>query len=120
MPAFAKCMEATLAVWLGNPWGHSWAAAVHADRVLDALRPAQWEYYINECLPRDKIILDKLTSESKPTIRWRELLGKYVPEDLKPKDEIISKLLKASRGKTPTARQDVQNLAGGLRKKFAP
>lgn len=38
MPAFAKCMEATMAVRLGNRWGRSWQAQPFADRVLKSLR----------------------------------------------------------------------------------
>jgi hypothetical protein len=49
-PAFAKSMEATLAVWLGNHWGYSWSAESHAEKVLNSLRAEQWSYYINECL----------------------------------------------------------------------
>src|SRR5208283_1622656 len=33
-PAFGKCMEATLAVWLGNRWGVSWGARPWAETVL--------------------------------------------------------------------------------------
>jgi hypothetical protein len=66
-PAFGKCMEATLSVWLGNYWGNSWAAEPHAARVLDSLRAEQWEYYLNEYLRRDRTILDKLASDENYT-----------------------------------------------------
>jgi len=69
-PAFAKCLEATIAVWLGNYWGNSWAAEARAERILKSLRPEQWEYYINECLPRDRTVLDKLITSDKPINRW--------------------------------------------------
>jgi hypothetical protein len=119
MPAFAKCMEATLAVWLGNPWGFSWLAEKHASRVLDSLRPTQWEFYINECLPRDRTVLDKL-SEGKPKARWQELVGKYVSSKFKPKDKIVDKLLTASRSKSNSkVKQEIENRASELRQKFA-
>ncbi len=76
-PAFAKCMEATLAVCLGNSWGHSWASAEVAATLLDSLREEQWEYYLNECLPRDRTVLDKLARDDSPIKRWCELSQRH-------------------------------------------
>ncbi len=75
-PAFAKCMEATMAVWLGNSWGHSFAAEPAARKIFDSLRDEQWEYYFNECLRRDRTVLDKMT-EVKPVSRWIRLARMY-------------------------------------------
>ena len=61
-------MEAMLAVWLGNSWGYSWAAAFAA-RVFDGLLDEQWEYYLSECLRRDRTVLDKLTPSVHPADR---------------------------------------------------
>jgi hypothetical protein len=97
MPAFAKCMEATLAVRLGNPWGHARAAQAPAKRVLDSLRPTQWDYYFNECLPRDRTVLDKLTGEDKPVKNWIEVISEYAKTDFPAKDKTVKELLKASR-----------------------
>ena len=76
-PAFAKCMEATLAVWLGNGWGNSWAAEPASRKVLDSLRSEQWEYYLSECLRRDRTVLDKLAYGGKPLLRWYGLAATY-------------------------------------------
>jgi hypothetical protein len=97
MPAFAKCMEATLAVCLGNYWGRAWAAQPYATQLLKLLRATQWDYYFNECLPRDRTILDKLASEEKPVIRWRELVAEYVRQDFIPSKRNMKALLDASR-----------------------
>jgi len=78
MPAFPKCMEATLAVYLGNFWGHAWNAESYAKLVLQSLRPTQWEYYFNECLPRDRTILDKLSLEDKPIRRWKNIITEFI------------------------------------------
>jgi hypothetical protein len=97
MPAFAKCMEATLAVRLGNRWGEAWSAQPSAERVLNSLRSTQWDYYFNECFSRDRTVLDKLAGEIKPRARWRQLVAAYINSDFKPKIEQVAKLLDASR-----------------------
>src|SRR5260370_1797069 len=74
-PAFAKCMEATLAVWLGNRWGNTWAAEKYAQQVFNSLGSEQWEYYLNECLWRDRTVLDKLAEDNKPLERWVKLVN---------------------------------------------
>lgn len=100
-PAFAKCMEATLAVWLGNPWGHSWGAAPHARTVFESLRTEQWEYYLNECLRRDRTVLDKIAGDEKPVARWIELVQLYGLENRTVRDVPIRELLKSSaKGKS--------------------
>jgi hypothetical protein len=97
MPAFAKCIEATLAVFLGNHWGHAWNAEEYAKQILRSLRPTQWDYYFNECLPRDRTVLDKLSTELKPVGRWRSLISKYVRSDFVPNKRHVKALLDASR-----------------------
>jgi hypothetical protein len=103
-PAFGKCMEATLAVYLGNYWGNTWAAEAPAKSVFDTLRTEQWEYYLNECLPRDRTVLDKLSSDNKPTGRWIQLVDDYKISKFKVREERIAKLLRA------TASQDLPTI----------
>jgi hypothetical protein len=95
-PAFARCMEATLAVWLGNIWGHSWAAESWAAQILSSLRREQWEYYFNECLNRDRTVLDKLLWSGKPVNRWLKLVDAYELKGCSIQDPGVSKLIKAS------------------------
>jgi hypothetical protein len=95
-PAFAKCMEATVAVWLGNPWGHTYAVESPARRVFDSLRAEQWEYYFNECLSRDRVVLDKM-SEAKPLDRWVDLARKYSFDEIGiRKSPVVRKFIQAS------------------------
>lgn len=96
MPAFSKCMEATLAVWLGNYYGHSWTAETAANQVLERLRPAQWEYYLNECLDSDHTVLDKLCREPKPIVRWRWLVENKMPKGFRARDKAVQELIDAS------------------------
>lgn len=95
-PAFAKCMEATLAVWLGNGWGHSWAASPYARSVFESLRAEQWEYYFNECFRRDRTILDKISSDDKPVARWIELVQLFGLQDRSLRDGKIRSLLSSA------------------------
>ena len=80
-PAFAKCMEATLAVWLGNPWGYSYAAVSLSLKIFESLRSEQWEYYFNECLRRDRTILDKM-HDDRPMGRWIDLARQFAFDEL--------------------------------------
>ena len=75
-PAFPKCMTATLCIFLGNCFGHTWAAQTATQVILGNLRKEQWGYYLNECLPFDKAILEKLTDD-KPVRRWLELRSQF-------------------------------------------
>jgi hypothetical protein len=118
MPAFAKCMEATLAVWLGNRWGEAWSAQTAAKRVLEGITPTKWAYYFNECLPRDKTVLDKLAFDEKPAARWHAIVAKYMPKDFKPKERAVKELLDASAVRsTPSAILTIQNKAVALRER---
>jgi hypothetical protein len=95
-PAFAKCMEATLAVWLGNSYGYARAAVPSAKRVFVSLREEQWEYYLNECLSRDRTILDKLAWGGKPLERWIELVNEFKLDDRGIVDVHIKRLISSS------------------------
>lgn len=110
-PAFPKCMEATLAVWLGNEWGHSWGAESAAKRILESLRTEQWEYYLNECLRRDRTILDKLAYENKSISRWTLLTRHHELHNLAIRDKTIRALIKASfLGKQDQVQQRAQQV----------
>ncbi len=100
-PAFAKCMEATLAVWLGNSWGNSWAAEPYDRRILDGLRREQWEYYLNQCFRRGRTVLDKLVSEGKPTDRWIRLTADHRLSELSVTDTTVRKLIEAAIAERP-------------------
>jgi hypothetical protein len=113
-PAFGKCMEATLAVWLGNRWGVSWAANVPAKRLLDSLRNEQWEYYLNENLPGDRTILDKISVDDKPVARWTELVKTFNLTERVIRDAAVTKLLEVS---ARSERDKIKTLAQKLRAK---
>lgn len=94
-PAFPICMSAILAVQLGNGYGHSHSAVSESNRLLERLTSNQWEYYLNECLPADELILQKLAWYSNTRTRWCQLVNQFElhQKTLKP---AITKLIKAS------------------------
>jgi hypothetical protein len=104
-PAFAKSMEATLAVALGNPWGNSFAALPYAKQILDHLRPEQWEYYLNECLQRDRTVLDKLAFDNKPLIRWMKFTADYELFKLKISERVVRIFIEACDSQSRTKAQ---------------
>jgi hypothetical protein len=95
-PAFPVCMTATLCVWLGNQYGHSWAAQDSAMKILKGLSQDRWTYYLDEVLPRDREILMKLI-HLKPAERWTELLKKIEINITTLKDQKILRIIKASK-----------------------
>lgn len=109
-PAFRICMTATLSVWLGNSYGHSWSAEPYAAKVLSTLSKPRWTYYLDECLFSDRSILFKL-SESKPAQRFVELVAKFNLSAEYTHDKSVKQLLAASADKKVIL---VQKLAKNL------
>jgi hypothetical protein len=81
-PAFPICLSATLAVRLGNRYGVSTSAQTHANVILERLTHNQWEYYLNNCLEADDVILQKLAWSDAPLTRWVELVQEFNLGDL--------------------------------------
>lgn len=95
-PAFPISMSAILAVKLGNAYGVSNAAQHYADSLLTRLTANQWEYYLNQCLSSDQMILSKLAWYTKPRHRWAELAGQYGFAALNIKVDRVGKLVAAA------------------------
>lgn len=98
-PAFPISMSAILAVRLGNNYGVSNGAQSDAIGLLERLTVNQWEYYLNECLPGDELILQKLAWYGKPQSNWSDLVDKFKLDDKDIKYKRVSKLLDASRSR---------------------
>jgi hypothetical protein len=116
-PAFGKCMEAILAVWLGNAYGSSHTARPIAEQMLRSLRREQWEYYVGQCLYRDRTVLDKLSGEEKPVSRWCELVGMFELASIDCQDQKIRKMLQASFNANSVSKSQVMVHANALRAK---
>ena len=87
IPAFAVCASAILCVCLGNEWGTSWDAQSDANSLLSKFGESRWNYYLDECLPGDEVILEKLMKSSIAP-RWSEVViaNSLANIDLKKKD----------------------------------
>ncbi|MFZ6873173.1 hypothetical protein ACO0LF_14045 [Undibacterium sp. Di27W] len=114
-PAFPISMSAVLAVQLGNKYGTSHAALSEAASLLDRLTNNQWEYYLNECLLGDELILQKLCWYEGPQNRWFSLVETYQLATKTIKQKTIDILIKASITKnnatlTTAARQLLNEL----------
>lgn len=95
MPAFPSCATALLSVVLGNAYGISWQASQDATAILKNFSRDRWGYYINNVLPSDVRILNKL-SQTKPRSNWIELVKKYNLVDFHIKEKNIAILINAS------------------------
>lgn len=116
-PAFPISMSAILAVKLGNQYGVSTAAQSDAQDLLERLTVNQWEYYLNECLPGDELILQKLAWYGKPGLRWMTLVNKFDLDTKELKNRKIKKLLEASVNKDDKLLQvTADNLLMDIRK----
>jgi hypothetical protein len=71
-PAFPICMSSVFAVY-----GHTWNAQNDVTTLLQRLTGNQWEYYFNECLPNDQLVLQKLAWYDKPVDRWLALVTEF-------------------------------------------
>jgi hypothetical protein len=97
-PALPACISALLCVTLGNSYGVSWSAESEAKAILKSLSTDRWTYYLNNVLPSDTRILDKLES-SKPLSQWMNLVDQYDLATLEIKNTGVSRLIKASSDK---------------------
>jgi hypothetical protein len=109
-PAFPICMSAVLAVKLGNQYGISSAAQSYAMNLLDRLTDNQWEYYLNECLRGDVLILQKLAWYDKTKMKWLELVNEFSLNSRAIKSQEITKLLLA-KNKSILEREAIKLLA---------
>jgi hypothetical protein len=100
-PAFQVCMRATLAVKLGNKYGHSWDAQPHADKLLRSLNRDRWSIYLSRFLSTDEMILAKLGEEA-PAKRWIDLANEcqFEPRDVQ--DKRIAGLVRAGLDRSVT------------------
>jgi hypothetical protein len=87
-----------------------------AMQVLDGLRPTQWECYVNECLPRDRTVLDKLADESRPVENWWQVVSQHLQPANPAKDRFVADLIEASvKGAAGQVKQKAGHLRSRLR-----
>ncbi|MBI1390954.1 MAG: hypothetical protein GC154_21190 [bacterium] len=94
-PALPKCISALLCVVLGNRYGTSFSAKPDATRLLDSLSSERWSFYLNQVLPGDIKILNKLLDE-KPCSNWFSVSENYEFQKIDINDRDIAKLIDES------------------------
>lgn len=72
-PALIECFQAYLAVYLGNSYGISIAAAPIAERELSKISKERWHYYFEKVIHNDEIVLSKTNSNQ--ILRFSRLLN---------------------------------------------
>lgn len=100
-PAFPACMTAMLCIKLGNKYGYSWDAEPIATELLNNVTPDRWQYYLNQILPGDMRVLEKLL-EDLPLSRWMDEAKLRKLNTLQIKNNAIADLIKASIKKNKT------------------
>lgn len=73
-PALVECMQAYLAVYLGNIYGISNDAAPIAEQELSQISRERWYYYFEKVIHNDQVILLKM--DKNQVERFSDLLGK--------------------------------------------
>lgn len=114
-PALPACMTAVLSVFLGNPYGVTWAALPVASEMLKKLSRDRWKFYLDEVLPADERILGKLSYEEKPRARWVKLVESGKLADLQVKSDRVSRLIAVAAQKKD---RDVEKQARDLLAKY--
>lgn len=77
-PAIKECISATLMVLLGNAYGRSFEAIEPAEDILQKLSQSDWIYYIEQCLPHDEEVLQKISSGGARVERWCNIVKEFV------------------------------------------
>jgi hypothetical protein len=108
IPALPACISALLCVSLGNSYGVSWSAESEAKNLLRKLSTDRWAYYLNNVLPGDTKVLDKLSSE-KPLAKWLNIVKEFDLAALDIKNTTISSLIKASLDKKEIRIKNAKN-----------
>lgn len=95
-PALPACISALLCIVLGNRYGVSWSAADEAKGILNVITTDRWNYYLNNVLPSDVRILEKLSLD-RPTSNWCALTKQYDLFELDVKNKNVGFLLESSK-----------------------
>jgi len=114
-PAVGDCVRAYLLVFLGNPYGYSFAAAPTAREQLTRLSATIWEYFLKVVLPTDENLLAAL-GETKPSDRFVELASElHLPTDAAGFPPNIRRLL---LGATSGHANDIRKAAVSLHRQY--
>jgi hypothetical protein len=94
VPALAECMQAYLAVFLGNRYGVSHKALEIAKEQLSIITKDRWKYYFDKIIQNDEIVLSKFETIEQVK-RFRILLIDNRLDDFEGFSKPVSDLYKA-------------------------
>ena len=95
IPAIPACITALLCVVLGNPYGKSWEASEEAHKILDNLSEDRLVHYLDNIIPGEPRILDKLHAE-KPRDNWIKFINHHGVDYSQMKNKNMRLLMKCS------------------------
>lgn len=114
-PAVGICITASLAVKLGNYYGHSFGAQEHVNDILKNISTDRWQYYFNQVLPGDTTILYKLAYQDNPISRWIAFLNDISISNISFTTKDIEELITNSKkGKAKLVKSIAQKLYNKL------
>jgi hypothetical protein len=80
-PAIIDCIQAYLCVYFGNSYGVSFAAEPLAQTGMNNITPDRWQYYVNNAIHTDEVVLSKLAYVRRSASRFIEIItAKLGPE----------------------------------------
>ncbi len=103
MTAISDCVSALLCIRPGNSYSECWAAQAPAKQLLDALRKETWRYYVEDCLPHDDTILQKLAERGRMAKAWFKISEDHELTSITPKKPLTRRLLEASSARDERA-----------------
>lgn len=95
-PAIKECISATLMVLLGNAYGRSFEAIEPAEDILQKLSQSDWIYYIEQCLPNDEEVLQKISSGGARVERWCNIVKEFDLKSFEYQNSKIQEFIKFS------------------------
>ncbi|GAB6096436.1 hypothetical protein JCM14469_26890 [Desulfatiferula olefinivorans] len=73
-PAIIDCIQAYLCVYFGNSYGVSFTAGPLSLIGINNITPDRWQYYLNNAIHTDEVILDKLAWISRAPSRFVQII----------------------------------------------
>ena len=95
VPAIGVCLTAVLACKIGNYYGVSRGAESYLDDILRTITEERWQYYLDQILPVDEVILIKLLS-TVTAERWAMIASNYKLNEVSLKNSDVQDLISAS------------------------
>ncbi len=114
-PAIKEVISATFMVLLGNAYGRSFDAVEPAKDILRKLTESDWIYYIEQCLPYDEEVLNKMQIGDERTGHWCEIMEEFEIDKYEFSNTKVKSFIRYS---VKGDRKNVKAIAGAYLKKI--